>query len=167
MIYFDVARYGWIYFIFSIMAMMLFHDMYFYWTHRLLHRPGWFQRIHIIHHLSSNPSPFTSLSFHPLEAVIQAAFLPLMLILFPTHPLAVMAFSLHMVYKNVRGHTGFEFTTAAHRKRNGWLSYTIHHNKHHLHCHGNYGLYFTLWDKLMKTFMEEDDKKENEATQSM
>jgi sterol desaturase/sphingolipid hydroxylase (fatty acid hydroxylase superfamily) len=156
-IYFNVSKHGWFYFFFSILLMMFFHDMYFYWTHRLLHLPGWYQKIHIIHHLSSSPSPFTSLAFHPVEAIVQAAVLPLMLIIIPSHPVAVMLFSLHMIYKNVRGHTGFEFTTAAYRqsKWNGWLSYTVHHNNHHLHCHDNYGLYFTFWDKLMKTFRKE------------
>lgn len=158
-IYFEVKKFGLLYFIVSILLLVAFHDMYFYWTHRLLHLPGWYQKIHIVHHLSSSPSPFTALAFHPIEAIIQAAVLPIMLVIMPTHPIAVMLFSLHMIYKNVRGHTGFEFTTPAHRqhKRNAWLSYTIHHNRHHLHCRNNYGLYFTLWDKCMNTFIKEEE----------
>ena len=134
--------------------MILFHDMYFYWTHRLLHLPGWYQKIHSVHHLSSNPSPFTSLSFHPVESFIQALVLPLMVIVIPAHPVAIFLFLLYMVYKNVRGHTGYEFTTDAQRE-NKWNkihNYSIHHSAHHLNGRDNYGLYFTIWDRLMRTF---------------
>ncbi|HSB91661.1 MAG TPA: sterol desaturase family protein, partial [Flavitalea sp.] len=153
-IYFDINRYGILYFFLSIVLMILFHDLYFYWTHRLLHLPGWYQRIHSLHHLSSNPSPFTSLSFHPVESIIQALVLPLMVIVVPAHPVAIFIFLVYMVYKNVRGHTGYEFTTNSQRtkKWNRLHNYSVHHNAHHENGRDNYGLYFTIWDKLMRTF---------------
>ena len=59
-----------------------------------------------------------------------------------------------MVYKNVRGHAGFEFTPEAERqKKLKWLqSFSTDHNLHHLYGRGNYGLYFNIWDRLMHTF---------------
>ena len=156
-LYFDIAKYGISYFFISIILIMLLHDMYFYWTHRLLHLPGWYQKIHTVHHLSLNPSPFTSLSFHPVEAIVQAAVLPLIVLIIPAHPFSIFIFLIFMVYKNVRGHSGYEFTTKANRQNNSkWLqSYSIHHNEHHLYGRGNYGLYFTFWDRLMNTFRKE------------
>ena len=153
-VYMNINKYGILYFFLSAILMILFHDMYFYWTHRLLHLPGLYQKIHSIHHLSSNPSPFTSLAFHPVESIIQAAVLPLMVVIIPSHPFAIFAFLIYMVYKNVRGHAGYEFTSSTHRqnKWNKLHSYSIHHNEHHLFGRGNYGLYFTIWDRLMKTF---------------
>jgi sterol desaturase/sphingolipid hydroxylase (fatty acid hydroxylase superfamily) len=156
-VYLDIWKYGAIYLFISSVLMIFFHDLYFYWTHRMLHLPGWWKKIHHIHHLSSNTSPFTAVSFHPVEAIIQAAVLPLIIVLIPAHPFAIFFFLLYMVYKNVRGHAGYEFTNAANRK-NKWNqlhSYAIHHNMHHLHGTGNYGLYFTIWDRLMKTFRKE------------
>jgi len=44
-IYLDVYEHGWIYFFTSIVVMILLHDAYFYWTHRLLHTP-WFMKHH-------------------------------------------------------------------------------------------------------------------------
>ena len=158
-IYLDLSNRSILYFFFSIMLMTLFHDMYFYWTHRLLHLPGWYQKVHRIHHQSSNPSPFTSLAFHPVESVIQALVLPLMVVIIPLHPFAIFIFLIYMVYKNVRGHAGYEFTTADQRKHkwNQVHSYSIHHNLHHSHGTGNYGLYFTIWDRVMRTFRKETD----------
>lgn len=156
-IYFDIYEYGIFYFVLSVVLMMIFHDMYFYWTHRLLHLPGWYQKIHFVHHQSVNPSPFTSLSFHPVEAIIQAAILPLIVIIIPAHPFSIFIFLIFMVYKNVRGHAGYEFTSSTERqkKRKWLLSYSIDHNQHHLYGRGNYGLYFNLWDRLMHTFKKQ------------
>jgi len=156
-IYLDIYRRSIVYFGLSVVLMIAFHDMYFYWTHRLLHLPGWYEKVHSVHHRSSNPSPFTSLAFHPIEAVIQALVLPLIVVIIPSHPLAIVAFLVYMVYKNVRGHAGYEFTTSDQRNKkwNKLHSYSIHHNLHHLHGRGNYGLYFTIWDRLMKTLREE------------
>src|SRR5436190_8196685 len=88
-VYLNLWKYGVVYLFLSIAMMILFHDMYFYWTHRLLHLPGWYQKVHSVHHLSSNPSPFTSLAFHPVESVIQAAVLPLITVIIPAHPFAI------------------------------------------------------------------------------
>lgn len=157
-IFFPIMQYGVVYLVLSIALMIVFHDMYFYWTHRLLHLPGWYQKVHFFHHLSSNPSPFTSLAFHPVEAIIQAAVLPLIILIIPSHPFPVFFFLMYMVYKNVRGHAGYEFTTTAYRQNKwNWVhSYSIHHNQHHLKGKGNYGLYFTIWDRLMNTFRKEE-----------
>ena len=157
LIYFDINKYGLIYFFVSIVLMMILHDMYFYWTHRLLHLPGWYQKIHFVHHQSTNPSPFTALSFHPVEAIIQAIILPLIVLIIPAHPFPIFIFLIFMVYKNVRGHAGYEFTAPAERqKKRKWLqSYSIDHNQHHLYGRENYGLYFNLWDRLMHTFKKQ------------
>ena len=157
LIYFDINRYGVFYLLVSVILMMVLHDMYFYWTHRLLHLPGWYQKIHFVHHQSTNPSPFTSLSFHPGEAIIQATILPLIVVLIPAHPFSIFIFLIFMVYKNVRGHSGYEFTSLAGRqkKRKRLQSYSIDHNQHHLYGRGNYGLYFNLWDRLMHTFRKQ------------
>ena len=157
-VYFNIWKYGVVYPFLSIALMILFHDMYFYWTHRLMHQPGWYQKVHCVHHLSSNPSPFTSLAFHPVESIIQAAVLPLIIIIIPSHPFPIFFFLIYMVYKNVRGHAGYEFTTTGYRQNKwNWLhSYSIHHNQHHLHEKDNYGLYFTIWDRLMNTFRKEE-----------
>ena len=157
-IYFDINKYGIFYLVVSVVLMMVLHDLYFYWTHRLLHLPGWYQKIHFVHHQSTNPSPFTSLSFHPVEAIIQAAILPLIVVIIPAHPYSIFIFLFFMVYKNVRGHAGYEFTSSADRqKKRNWLqSYSIDHNQHHLYGRENFGLYFNLWDRLMHTFRKED-----------
>src|SRR3546814_2958407 len=50
----------------------LLHDSFFYWTHRLLHRPRWFRLAHAVHHESRPPTAWAAMSFHPIEAVTRS-----------------------------------------------------------------------------------------------
>ena len=54
----------------SLVLMIIAHDAWFYWTHRLIHDRRLFRRFHRRHHRSNNPSPFTAYSFDLGEAAI-------------------------------------------------------------------------------------------------
>jgi Delta7-sterol 5-desaturase len=152
-IYLNVSSFGIIYFLASIAGMIFLHDTYFYWTHRLLHRPGLYEKVHLAHHLSTSPDPWTALAFHPVEAVIQAAILPIILCIMPANPLAILIFSVYMVLMNVLGHSGYELFTERGwtKKWFRWKSSSKDHDAHHQYGWGNFGLYFTFWDRWMKT----------------
>lgn len=55
----------------SFVLLLVFHDTYFYWTHRLMHWRPLFKYVHLGHHKSLTPTPWAIYSFQPLEAVIQ------------------------------------------------------------------------------------------------
>ncbi|MFZ4070311.1 MAG: sterol desaturase family protein [Caulobacterales bacterium] len=55
-----------------LVLMIVAHDAYFYWTHRLIHHPKLFRAFHRRHHKSHNPSPFTAYSFDIGEVAFQA-----------------------------------------------------------------------------------------------
>jgi Delta7-sterol 5-desaturase len=152
-IYVDVADYGWPYFFVSLVVMILFHDFYFYWTHRLMHHRRLFKYIHKVHHDSTNPTPWAAYSFHPFEAIIQAMVLPIILIIMPIHSTVVFLFTTYMILQNVRGHLGFEMLPKRFLKAKlfNWNLTTVHHNMHHQYFNCNYGLYFSWWDKWMNS----------------
>ncbi len=152
-IYFDTSLHSNWYFIACILLLIFLHDTYFYWTHRLLHLPHWFEKIHIKHHLSSSPNPLTALAFHPVEAVIQAAFFPLIIIAVPIHSIALFIFLFYMVFMNVLGHSGFQLFhyDKVLSKWLWWNNSSKRHDEHHQYARGNYGLYFTFWDRWMRT----------------
>jgi sterol desaturase/sphingolipid hydroxylase (fatty acid hydroxylase superfamily) len=54
----------------SLLLCLAFQDTWFYWTHRLLHRPAWFRLAHAVHHASRPPTAWAAMSFHPLEAAL-------------------------------------------------------------------------------------------------
>jgi sterol desaturase/sphingolipid hydroxylase (fatty acid hydroxylase superfamily) len=151
--YDDPARFGWGYFWLSIGLLVVLHDAWFYWTHRLIHDPRLFRRFHRLHHKSHNPSPFTAYSFDVGEAAINAAFMPLTLLVLPVSEFAIFLFLAHMIVRNAVGHSGYELFPAW---RNGrpifdFLTTVTHHDLHHAQAGWNFGLYFTWWDRLMGT----------------
>jgi sterol desaturase/sphingolipid hydroxylase (fatty acid hydroxylase superfamily) len=152
-IYGEIAEYGWAYWAFSLVAIILLHDTYFYWTHRLLHTRPLFRLFHRTHHRSHNPSPWAAYAFAPGEAVVHAVFLTGLIFVMPLHSSVIIIFLIHMIVRNVIGHCGFELLprgTAAH-PIGGIITTTTHHDLHHSSGRGNYGLYFSWWDRLMGT----------------
>lgn len=151
--YEDPAEYGWAWFAVSVIALIVLHDAWFYWTHRLIHHPRLFRRLHRTHHRSHNPTPFASYSFDIGEAALNAAFLLLAGALMPISLLASLIFVIHMMIRNAVGHCGYELfaRTKSGRPLFDWMTTTTHHDLHHAEAGWNYGLYFTWWDRWMGT----------------
>ncbi|WP_165187418.1 sterol desaturase family protein [Caulobacter soli] len=137
----------------SLVLMIVAHDAWFYWTHRLIHDRRLFRAFHRRHHRSNNPSPFTAYSFDLGEAAINGAFVPLWMLMVPTQWPVVGLFMLHQIVRNTLGHSGYELFPATREGRPllPWLTTVTHHDLHHAQAGWNYGLYFTWWDKLMGT----------------
>ncbi len=152
-LYFRVDRYGWPYFWFSLVALIVLHDTWFYWTHRLMHWRRLFPIMHRVHHLSHTPTPWSALAFHPTEALVQALVFPLAAMLLPLHPSVALLWLIYMIVINAWGHLGFELLPAGFRRHPvfRWHNTTTHHDMHHRHVNGNYSLYFNFWDRVMRT----------------
>ena len=137
----------------SLLISLIIHDTYFYWMHRLLHHKKLFKFSHLLHHRSTNPSPFASYSFHIIEAFTEGAILFIIVFLIPVHPLTILLFTVTSFTINVYGHLGYEIAPKWFRHTYLFeiLNTSVHHNLHHSKFKGNYGLYFRVWDRIMGT----------------
>jgi len=137
----------------SLALTLLIHDTYFYWIHRIMHHRSLFRLTHLVHHESINPSPWTSYSFHMIEAAVEGGVVIVLVFVLPLHPSTIMAFTFVSFFVNVYGHLGYEIMPE--RFRNSiWfeiINTSCYHNLHHRKFKGNYGLYFRVWDRVMKT----------------
>jgi sterol desaturase/sphingolipid hydroxylase (fatty acid hydroxylase superfamily)/uncharacterized protein (DUF2147 family) len=151
--YAAISERGWPYFWFSLAALIVLHDAWFYWTHRLIHDPRLFRRLHRTHHRSNNPTPLTAYSFDSGEAAINAAFMPLAAMAMPLSVTAIALFLMNMIARNVIGHSGYELFPARRcgRPLFDFLTTITHHDLHHAQAGWNYGLYFTWWDRICGT----------------
>jgi lathosterol oxidase len=158
-LYFDIAERGWGYFFFTIALMIVAHDTYFYWTHRLMHHPRLFKVFHLVHHQSTNPTPFTAFSFHPLESIVEFGIIPIIALLIPIHTGALLVFTAWSMVFNIMGHTGYEFSPSGFTRHwfFKWFNTPTHHNMHHHRSGYNYSLYFNFWDRVMGTNHPEYD----------
>jgi sterol desaturase/sphingolipid hydroxylase (fatty acid hydroxylase superfamily) len=137
----------------SLVITIVVHDAYFYWTHRFMHDPRVFKRLHRRHHRSNNPSPFTAYSFDLGEAGLMVAFFVIWPMIFPMAWGVNGFFMLFQIVRNTFLHCGYELRPA-HADGRPWLGFfttTTHHDLHHAQAGWNYGAWFTWWDRWMGT----------------
>ncbi|MFK8047444.1 MAG: sterol desaturase family protein [Halioglobus sp.] len=150
--YDDWTRYPLVYSALSLPVILILQDTYFYWVHRMMHHRRLFRLFHLAHHRSHTPTPWAAYAFAPGEAVLMALFVPVVTFLIPVHEIILFIFLSIMIVRNAMGHSGIEFHHRA------WIegpwdifTSTTHHDMHHQRVRGNYGLYFTWWDRWMGT----------------
>lgn len=152
-IYLDVHQYPLWWLPVSLAIALLLHETYYYWLHRWMHQPRIFRIVHKVHHDSHITSAWTAFSFHPLEGLLQALFLPLLLLVLPMHLYVILLQLTIMTFSSVINHLNFEVYPKNFQKHRlgKWLIGATHHALHHKQFKYNYGLYFTFWDKWKKT----------------
>lgn len=152
-IYVQLSEYHWSWIPVSLLLVLLLHETYYYWIHRLMHRPGIYPWIHRVHHESLTPSAWTSFSFHPLESLLQALPIFILIYILPMHPISLVLIFIIMSVTSVINHLNSELYpsgSSRHWFGKWWIGAT-HHNLHHTQFKYNYGLYFTFWDHWMNT----------------
>jgi Delta7-sterol 5-desaturase len=142
-----------VYFVFTIITMLVLYETYYYWLHRWMHLPSVYRIVHKVHHDSIHTSVFTSFSFHPVEATLQFLFIPVMIFIMPVHYYAIGIVLMLMTVSAIVNHAGVEiFPQKFNEHKIGrWIIGATHHDLHHKEFRSNFGLYFTFWDKWMKT----------------
>jgi len=152
-IYREPSAHGWTWLVLSLPALILWHDFYFYWTHRLLHTRWLLRHVHGVHHRSRNPSPWAAYAFHPVEALINGLVTPLALLAAPLHIGVLLLFALHQILRNALAHAAVETMPRGFARHPIWgrFTTTTHHHLHHETARGNYGLWFTWWDRWCGT----------------
>jgi sterol desaturase/sphingolipid hydroxylase (fatty acid hydroxylase superfamily) len=89
-----------------IIILPLIHELHFYCIHRMIHHPFLYKHVHSIHHNSVNPSPWSSLSMHPIEHALYWSG-SLVHLIIGSHPL-VAVFHLQLAALGALvGHLGF------------------------------------------------------------
>jgi sterol desaturase/sphingolipid hydroxylase (fatty acid hydroxylase superfamily) len=148
--YFAVRTHGVPYLLLSTGLLVVLHDAYFYWAHRLMHHPILYKHIHSVHHRSIHPTPWAAFSFSPGEAFLLGLFLPIVALVMPIHPIAVGGWQFIQTLHNAVGHSGCEVIPQS-LVRFAFANTVAHHQIHHEKFRFNYGLHFPLWDNLMGT----------------
>ena len=152
-IYRHFSEHSALYYVLSTVFIIFFHDTYFYWIHRLMHQPFLYERIHKVHHLSKDPTPWAAFAFHPAEAFLEFAFIPIIIFTLPLHYTSLIILGLWQVIFNVMGHLGYELfpRKMVQHPFFKWLNTSTNHNMHHKFVRCNYGLYFNIWDRILNT----------------
>ena len=152
-VYYDKDKHGMAYNYLSVLLVVLIHDTYFYWTHRLMHTRWLMRHVHSVHHRSHDPTIWAAYAFHPIEAVINFSVFFVLVFTVPIHISVFFLFFLVDVSNNLLGHCGFEIFPKNFTKHwlGKWFTTPTHHHMHHKFGSGNYALYFTWLDYFFDT----------------
>lgn len=153
LVYTDIRAFPLWYWPLSVFLCLAAHDTWFYWTHRLMHRPALFRAMHAVHHESRPPTAWAAMSFHPWEALSGALVIPVLVFVVPLHVAALGLVLAIMTVMGIANHMGWEMfpRVMVHGPIGRWLITATHHQRHHDVYRGNYGLYFRFWDRLCGT----------------
>lgn len=137
----------------SVLVYLAAHDGWFYWTHRVMHRPRIYKTMHAVHHASRDPTAWAAMSFHPLESLTGAIVIPLLVLAVPIHYGALLVVLTVMTVMGVTNHMGWELFPRwlVRGPAGNWLITASHHQRHHEKYLCNFGLYFRFWDRLCGT----------------
>ncbi len=136
----------------------IIHETHFFLLHRAIHWAPLYRWVHSVHHNSVNPSPWSSLSMHPVE---QAGYLGVALwhLVLPSNPILAL-YQLHYAgFGAIPGHIGFDKIELGGERSLDSHAYV--HSLHHKFFEVNYGDGLIPFDKWLGTF--HDGSAEGEA----
>jgi sterol desaturase/sphingolipid hydroxylase (fatty acid hydroxylase superfamily) len=140
------------------LVLPIIHEFHFYCVHRLIHVPIFYRWIHSVHHNSVNPTPWSSLSMHPVEHLLYWSGSLIHLIL-PSHPLLAL-YHLHIAGTGaIVGHIGFDKVVLG--EESAVDTHTFAHYLHHKFFEVNYADGSLPIDKWFGTW--HDGTKEGDA----
>ncbi len=124
-----------------LLAFILLQDTIFYWSHRTLHRPYLYKRIHARHHRFRYVRVPVAEFAHPVENALNfVAFFAGPVLLGSSFP-TLMLWVVLRVIETTEAHSGYAFTGISSR-----------HSFHHLYAaKGCYGSFLSPWDLLLGT----------------
>ncbi|MFC4273588.1 sterol desaturase family protein [Achromobacter aloeverae] len=137
----------------EILFLLAWNDVHFWVNHRLLHT-RLLRRFHLPHHRSIVTTPFSTYSFHPIEALMLGNVILLPMVLHDFSFWSLLSVPLFSLFFNCIGHANYDFfprVSYAH-----WFAASRRHHLHHACYHGNYGFQFTFMDRLFRTRLAAD-----------
>ncbi len=127
-------------------------DFLYYWSHRALHTPWLFKRIHGWHHRIITPWAITGNYMHPLELSLTGAVAMVGPVLVGAHVAVVWLWFAWRQWEAAEGHCGYDFPWAPSHVWPG-NDGARHHDAHHARVKGNYAGFTPIWDHVFGTFV--------------
>ncbi|HPG10199.1 MAG TPA: sterol desaturase family protein [Chitinophagaceae bacterium] len=129
-------------------------------VHWVMHKNKLLWRFHVIHHSDTNVDVTTGLRHHPGDSLLRGIFFLLLIFVSGAPMYSVMMYQTLVVLATAFTHANISLPA----KVDKTLSYfLISPNMHKVHHHwkqpftdSNYGAVFSIWDRLLGTFMKLD-----------
>ena len=131
-------------------------------VHITEHKIPFLWHFHVIHHADNNVDVTSGLRHHPGESMVRGLFFFMGILVSGAPMYAVMMFQTLIILATAFTHANINLS----KKLDGFLSYflvspamhKVHHHYKQPFTDSNYGAIFSIWDRLLGTFMKLDKK---------
>lgn len=143
----------------SVVLLDFFGGWLVHWTQ---HKQPLLWRFHIVHHADNNVDVTTGLRHHPIESALRGVFFFMAIFLSGAPMYAVMIFQTLAVLFTAFTHANICLPRVV-DKSLGFLfvspnMHKVHHHWQQPYTDSNYGLIFSVWDRMFGTFSKLDSK---------
>jgi len=131
----------------TLFVYLMFIETSSYWLHRYQHRMRGtiLYRAHLQHHQNCKPTVLDAFDGHPIDNFVRMLPVHIFPFLITTNVYLYIFMYLLLITWNILIHDGIRLDF------HNLIQDTQQHNWHHSHTSYNYGLFTTIWDRIMGT----------------
>jgi sterol desaturase/sphingolipid hydroxylase (fatty acid hydroxylase superfamily) len=139
-------------FIIEVIVGLFLFDTVFYWGHRFFHiNKTVLKETHLSHHKNNAPTVWGCYNENILGLIIPQSFFAYIVFIIPISMPALIFLNFYAMFLDIVGHSGYDISP---RVPFTFFTAVPDHDLHHKYYDCNYAPYFTVWDKIMKTYRE-------------
>jgi sterol desaturase/sphingolipid hydroxylase (fatty acid hydroxylase superfamily) len=131
-------------------------------VHLVMHKTPLLWRFHLIHHSDNNVDVTTGLRHHPGDSFLRGLFFLLLIFISGAPMYSVMIYQTLVVMSTAFTHANISLPKKLDRALSFILvspnMHKVHHHWKQPYTDSNYGAVFSIWDRLLGTFMKLDTK---------
>ncbi|KZM51449.1 sterol desaturase family protein [Labrenzia sp. OB1] len=137
-------------------------DLAVWFQHLMSHKVPLFWRIHRVHHADSEVDATTGLRFHPVEILLSFIWKGLVIAALGGPVEAVLIFEIVLNGSAIFNHANLRIPLWADRLLRCVIvtpdMHRVHHSVYWRETDSNYGFYFSFWDRLFGTYVDQPEK---------
>ncbi|WP_127579862.1 sterol desaturase family protein [Paenibacillus koleovorans] len=137
----------------EIAVLFFWNEIHFYLCHRLLHTSWLYRHVHVRHHRSVVPTPYSTYSFHFVEALLLGSVMTTALLFYPFSLVSLMTLPLMSIILNALGHLNADLFPS--RPLSHPLAFARRHSMHHSQNSGNYGFFLPWFDMWFRSAIKQ------------
>jgi sterol desaturase/sphingolipid hydroxylase (fatty acid hydroxylase superfamily) len=132
-------------------------------VHLVMHKVPLFWRFHLIHHSDTNVDVTTGLRHHPGDSLLRGIFFLLLIFISGAPMYSVMIYQTLVVLATAFTHANISLPVKLDKALSWFLispnMHKVHHHWKQPYTDSNYGAVFSIWDRLLGTFLSLDIKQ--------
>lgn len=138
-------------------------DLSSWLVHWVMHRIKFLWQFHVIHHSDPHVDVTTGLRHHPGDSLLRGLFFLLLILVSGAPMYTVMIYQTLVVLATAFTHANIRLPSKADRLISYLLvspnMHKVHHHWKQPYTDSNYGAVFSIWDRILGTFMKLDPSK--------